>query len=156
MKEKASKEREREEREDEIYAEEHTHCECTQMQNSRISSKEILEQDSVELLEIELNRLTNAVEKLEESNRYLARESLLNNEGEGVSEEDLATYRSAIKENKKLVPEYQSKILEISARLKELQPEHHQQHRSKEHHSEEANDEKEEENKEEKDGSKWL
>ena len=126
------------------------------MQNSRISSKEILEQDSVELLEIELNRLTNAVEKLEESNRYLARESLLNNEGEGVSEEDLATYRSAIKENKKLVPEYQSKILEISARLKELQPEHHQQHRSKEHHSEEANDEKEEENKEENDGSKWL
>jgi hypothetical protein len=122
------------------------------MQNSRISSKEILEQDSVELLEIELNRLTNAVEKLEESNRYLARESLLNNEGEGVSEEDLATYRSAIKENKKLVPEYQSKIFEISARIKELQPEHHQQHRSKEHHSEEANDEK----VEEKDGSKWL
>ena len=122
------------------------------MQNSRISSKEILEQDSVELLEIELNRLTNAVEKLEESNRYLERESLLNNEGEGVSEEDLEIYRSAIKENKKLVPEYQSKILEISARLKELQPEHHQQHRSKEHHSEEANDEKVEEN----DGSKWL
>ena len=128
------------------------------MQNSRISSsKEILEQDSVELLEIARDRFTNAVEKLEESNRYLERESLLNNEGEGVvSEEDLATYRSAIKENKKLVPEYQSKILEISARLKELQPEHHQQHRSKEHHSEEANDEKEEENKEEKDGSKWL
>lgn len=122
------------------------------MQNSRISSKEILEQDSVELLEIERDRFTNAVEKLEESNRYLERESLLNNEGEGVvSEEDLATYRSAIKENKKLVPEYQSKILEISARLKELQPEHHQQHRSKEHHSE-ANDEKVEEN----DGSKWL
>jgi hypothetical protein len=122
------------------------------MQNSRISSKEILEQDSVELLEIERDRFTNAVEKLEESNRYLERESLLNNEGEGVvSEEDLATYRSAIKENKKLVPEYQSKILEISARLKELQPEHHQQHRSKEHHSE-ANDEK----VEEKDGSKWL
>ena len=122
------------------------------MQNSRISSKEILEQDSVELLEIERDRFTNAVEKLEESNRYLERESLLNNEGEGVvSEEDLATYRSAIKENKKLVPEYQSKILEISARLKELQPEHHQQHRGKEHHSE-ANDEK----VEEKDGSKWL
>ena len=121
------------------------------MQNSRISSsKEILEQDSVELLEIELNRLTNAVEKLEESNRYLERESLLNNEGEGVSEEDLEIYRSAIKENKKLVPEYQSKILEISARLKELQPEH-QQHRNKEHDSE-ANDEKVEEN----DGSKWL
>ena len=99
------------------------------------------------------------MEKLEESNRYLERESLRrNDEGEEgvVSEEDLATYRSAIKENKKLVPEYQSKILEISARLKELQPEHHQQHRSKEHHSEEANDEKEEENKEEKDGSKWL
>lgn len=120
------------------------------MQNSRISSKEILEQDSVELLEIELNRLTNAVEKLEESNRYLERESLLNNEGEGVSEEDMEIYRSAIKENKKLVPEYQSKILEISARLKELQPEH-QQHRNKEHDSE-ANDEKVEEN----DGSKWL
>ena len=126
------------------------------MQNSRISSsKEILEQDSVELLEIERDRFTNAVEKLEESNRYLERESLRrNDEGEEgvVSEEDLATYRSAIKENKKLVPEYQSKILEISARLKELQPEHHQQHRSKEHHSEEANDEKVEEN----DGSKWL
>ena len=123
------------------------------MQNSRISSsKEILEQDSVELLEIERNRFTNAVEKLEESNRYLERESLLNDEGEGVSEEDLATYRSAIKENKKLVPEYQSKILEISARLKELQPERHQQHRSKEHQSEEANNEK----VEEKDGSKWL
>ena len=126
------------------------------MQNSRISSsKEILEQDSVELLEIERDRLTNAVEKLEESNRYLERESVRrNDEGEEgvVSEEDLATYRSAIKENKKLVPEYQSKILEISARLKELQPEHHQQHRSKEHHSEEANDEKVEEN----DGSKWL
>jgi len=125
------------------------------MQNSRISSKEILEQDSVELLEIERDRLTNAVEKLEESNRYLERESVRrNDEGEEgvVSEEDLATYRSAIKENKKLVPEYQSKILEISARLKELQPEHHQQHRSKEHHSEEANDEK----VEEKDGSKWL
>ena len=125
------------------------------MQNSRISSsKEILEQDSVELLEIERDRLTNAVEKLEESNRYLERESVRrNDEGEEgvVSEEDLATYRSAIKENKKLVPEYQSKILEISARLKELQPEHHQQHRSKEHHSE-ANDEK----VEEKDGSKWL
>ena len=123
------------------------------MQNSRISSKEILEQDSVELLEIELNRLTNAVEKLEESNRYLERESLRrNDEGEEgvVSEEDLATYRSAIKENKKLVPEYQSKILEISARLKELQPEH-QQHHNKEQNSE-ANDEKEEEN----DGSKWL
>ena len=130
------------------------------MQNSRISSsKEILEQDSVELLEIARDCFTNAVEKLEESNRYLERESLRrNDEGEEgvVSEEDLATYRSAIKENKKLVPEYQSKILEISARLKELQPEHHQQHRSKEHHSEEANDEKEEENKEEKDGSKWL
>ena len=122
------------------------------MQNSRISSKEILEQDSVELLEIERDRFTNAVEKLEESNRYLERESLRNDEGEGVSEEDLATYRSAIKENKKLVPEYQSKILEISARLKELQPEHHQQHRSKEHHSEEANNEK----VEEKDVSKWL
>ena len=125
------------------------------MQNSRISSsKEILEQDSVELLEIERDRFTNAVEKLEESNRYLERESLRrNDEGEEgvVSEEDLATYRSAIKENKKLVPEYQSKILEISARLKELQPEHHQQHRSKEHHSE-ANNEK----VEEKDGSKWL
>ena len=120
------------------------------MQNSRISSKEILEQDSVELLEIERDRFTNAVEKLEESNRYLERESLLNNEGEGVSEEDLEIYRSAIKENKKLVPEYQSKILEISARLKELQPEH-QQHRNKEHDSE-ANDEKVEEN----DGSKWL
>jgi hypothetical protein len=109
----------------------------------------------VELLEIERDRLTNAVEKLEESNRYLERESVRrNDEGEEgvVSEEDLATYRSAIKENKKLVPEYQSKILEISARLKELQPEHHQQHRSKEHHSEEANDEK----VEEKDGSKWL
>ena len=130
------------------------------MQNSTFfSSKEILEQDSVELLEIARDRFTNAVEKLEESNRYLERESLRrNDEGEEgvVSEEDLATYRSAIKENKKLVPEYQSKILEISARLKELQPEHHQQHRSKEHHSEEANDEKEEENKEEKDGSKWL
>ena len=127
------------------------------MQNSRISSKEILEQDSVELLEIERDRFTNAVEKLEESNRFLARESLnLNEEGGVVSEEDLEIYRSAIKENKKLVPEYQSKILEISARLNELQPEHHQQHRSKEHHSEEANDEKEEENKEEKDGSKWL
>ena len=128
------------------------------MQNSRISSsKEILEQDSVELLEIARDRFTNAVEKLEESNRFLARESLnLNEEGGVVSEEDLEIYRSAIKENKKLVPEYQSKILEISARLKELQPEHHQQHRSKEHHSEEANDEKEEENKEEKDGSKWL
>ena len=124
------------------------------MQNSRISSKEILEQDSVELLETARDRFTNAVEKLEESNRYLERESLRrNDEGEEgvVSEEDLATYRSAIKENKKLVPEYQSKILEISARLKELQPEHHQQHRSKEHHSE-ANDEK----VEEKDGSKWL
>ena len=124
------------------------------MQNSRIASKEILEQDSVELLEIERDRFTNAVEKLEESNRYLERESVRrNDEGEEgvVSEEDLATYRSAIKENKKLVPEYQSKILEISARLKELQPEHHQQHRSKEHHSE-ANDEK----VEEKDGSKWL
>jgi hypothetical protein len=125
------------------------------MQNSRISSsKEILEQDSVELLEIARDRFTNAVEKLEESNRYLERESLRrNDEGEEgvVSEEDLATYRSAIKENKKLVPEYQSKILEISARLKELQPEHHQQHRSKEHHSD-ANDEK----VEEKDGSKWL
>ena len=96
------------------------------MQNSRISSKEILEQDSVELLEVERNRLTNAVEKLEESNRYLERVSLLNNEGEGVSEEDLAIYRSAIIENKKLVPEYQSKIFEISARIKELQPEHHQ------------------------------
>ena len=121
------------------------------MQNSRISSKEILEQDSVELLEIERDRFTNAVEKLEESNRYLERESLRNDKGEGVvSEEDLATYRSAIKENKKLVPEYQSKILEISARLKELQPEH-QQHRNKEHDSE-ANDEKVEEN----DGSKWL
>ena len=122
------------------------------MQSSRISSsKEILEQDSVELLEIARDRFTNAVEKLEESNRYLERESLRrNDEGEEgvVSEEDLATYRSAIKENKKLVPEYQSKILEISARLKELQPEHH---RSKEHHSE-ANDEK----VEERDGSKWL
>ncbi len=90
------------------------------------------------------------MEKLEESNRYLERESLLNNEGEGVSEEDLEIYRSAIKENKKLVPEYQSKILESSARLKELQPEH-QQHHNKEQNSE-ANDEKEEEN----DGSKWL
>ena len=124
------------------------------MQNSRISSsKEILEQDSVELLEIARDRFTNAVEKLEESNRYLERESLRrNDEGEEgvVSEEDLATYRSAIKENKKLVPEYQSKILEISARLKELQPEH-QQHHNKEQNSE-ANDEKEEEN----DGSKWL
>ena len=68
----------------------------------------------MELLEIELNRLTNAVEKLEESNRYLERESLLNNEEEGVSEEDLGNIRSAIKENKKLVPEYQSKIFEIS------------------------------------------
>lgn len=127
------------------------------MQRPRTSSKEILEQDSVELLEIELNRVTNAVEKLEKSNRYLARESLRNNEEGGVvSEEDLAIYRSAIKENKKLVPEYQSKILEISARIKELQPEHHQQHHNKEHHSEEANDEKEEENKEENDGSKWL
>ena len=150
MKEKDSKERERKEKD--IRGRTRAHCECTQMQNSRIASKEILEQDSVELLEIERDRFTNAVEKLEESNRYLERESLLNNEGEGVvSEEDLATYRSAIKENKKLVPEYQSKILEISARLKELQPEHHQQHRSKEHHSE-ANDEK----VEEKDGSKWL
>ena len=150
MKEKDSKERERKEKD--IRGRTRAHCECTSMQNSRISSKEILEQDSVELLEIERDRFTNAVEKLEESNRYLERESLLNNEGEGVvSEEDLATYRSAIKENKKLVPEYQSKILEISARLKELQPEHHQQHRSKEHHSE-ANDEK----VEEKDGSKWL
>ena len=152
MKEKDSKERERERKEKDIRGRTRAHCECTQMQNSRIASKEILEQDSVELLEIERDRFTNAVEKLEESNRYLERESLLNNEGEGVvSEEDLATYRSAIKENKKLVPEYQSKILEISARLKELQPEHHQQHRSKEHHSE-ANDEK----VEEKDGSKWL
>ena len=150
MKEKDSKERERKEKD--IRGRTRAHCECTSMQNSRIASKEILEQDSVELLEIERDRFTNAVEKLEESNRYLERESLLNNEGEGVvSEEDLATYRSAIKENKKLVPEYQSKILEISARLKELQPEHHQQHRSKEHHSE-ANDEK----VEEKDGSKWL
>lgn len=150
MKEKDSKERERKEKD--IRGRTRAHCECTQMQNSRIASKEILEQDSVELLEIERDRFTNAVEKLEESNRYLERESLRNDEGEGVvSEEDLATYRSAIKENKKLVPEYQSKILEISARLKELQPEHHQQHRSKEHHSE-ANDEK----VEEKDGSKWL
>ena len=150
MKEKDSKERERKEKD--IRGRTRAHCECTSMQNSRISSKEILEQDSVELLEIERDRFTNAVEKLEESNRYLERESLRNDEGEGVvSEEDLATYRSAIKENKKLVPEYQSKILEISARLKELQPEHHQQHRSKEHHSE-ANDEK----VEEKDGSKWL
>lgn len=152
MKEKDSKERERERKEKDIRGRTRAHCECTQMQNSRIASKEILEQDSVELLEIERDRFTNAVEKLEESNRYLERESLRNDEGEGVvSEEDLATYRSAIKENKKLVPEYQSKILEISARLKELQPEHHQQHRSKEHHSE-ANDEK----VEEKDGSKWL
>ena len=155
MKEKKDskeRERERERKEKDIRGRTRAHCECTQMQNSRIASKEILEQDSVELLEIERDRFTNAVEKLEESNRYLERESLLNNEGEGVvSEEDLATYRSAIKENKKLVPEYQSKILEISARLKELQPEHHQQHRSKEHHSE-ANDEK----VEEKDGSKWL
>ena len=150
MKEKDSKDRERKEKD--IRGRTRAHCECTSMQNSRISSKEILEQDSVELLEIERDRFTNAVEKLEESNRYLERESLRNDEGEGVvSEEDLATYRSAIKENKKLVPEYQSKILEISARLKELQPEHHQQHRSKEHHSE-ANDEK----VEEKDGSKWL
>ena len=81
------------------------------------SSKEILEQDSVELLEIELRRLTNAVEKLEESNRYL--EKAIEEEEE---EADLDIYRRAIKENAKAIPEHQSKIFEISQRIRELKP----------------------------------
>ena len=81
------------------------------------SSKGILEQDSVELLEIELRRLTNAVEKLEESNRYL--EKAIEEEEE---EADLDIYRRAIKENAKAIPEHQSKIFEISQRIRELKP----------------------------------
>ena len=82
------------------------------------SSKEILEQDSVELLEIELRRLTNAVEKLEESNRYLEKAI----EEEEEEEADLDIYRRAIKENAKAIPEHQSKIFEISQRIRELKP----------------------------------
>jgi chromosome segregation ATPase len=83
------------------------------------SSKEILEQDSVELLEIELRRLTNAVEKLEESNRYLEKAI---EEEEEEEEADLDIYRRAIKENAKAIPEHQSKIFEISQRIRELKP----------------------------------
>jgi hypothetical protein len=83
------------------------------------SSKEILEQDSVELLEIELRRLTNAVEKLEESNRYLEKAI---EEEEEEEEADLDIYRRAIKENAKAIPEHQSKIFEISRRIRELKP----------------------------------
>jgi len=83
------------------------------------SSKEILEQDSVELLEIELRRLTNAVEKLEESKRYLEKAI---EEEEEEEEADLDIYRRAIKENAKAIPEHQSKIFEISRRIRELKP----------------------------------
>ena len=83
------------------------------------SSKDILDQDSVELLEIELRRLTNAVEKLEESNRYLEKAI---EEEEEEEEADLDIYRRAIKENAKAIPEHQSKIFEISRRIRELKP----------------------------------
>ena len=77
----------------------------------------LLERDSRDLLEIELKRLENAVVKLEESNRYLEREL----EKEDANEEDFGTYKTAIKENTKTTPEYQSKIFEISKRLRELE-----------------------------------
>ena len=73
------------------------------------------QKDSRDLLEIELKRLENAVVKLEESNRYLEREL----EKEDANEEDFGTYKTAIKENTKTIPEYQSKIFEISKRLRE-------------------------------------
>ena len=75
------------------------------------------QKDSRDLLEIELKRLENAVVKLEESNRYLEREL----EKEDANEEDFGTYKTAIKENAKTIPEYQSKIFEISKRLREVE-----------------------------------
>ena len=75
------------------------------------------QKDSRDLLEIELKRLENAVVKLEESNRYLEREL----EKEDANEEDFGTYKTAIKENTKTIPEYQSKIFEISKRLREVE-----------------------------------
>ena len=77
----------------------------------------LLERDSRDLLEIELKRLENAVVKLEESNRYLEREL----EKEDANDEDFGTYATAIKENAKTIPEYQSKIFEISKRLREVE-----------------------------------
>ena len=73
--------------------------------NSRIYQK-ILEQDILELREL-TNRNQRGGKVRGKQSIF---ESLLNNEGEGVSEEDLEIYRSAIKENKKLVPEYQSRF----------------------------------------------
>ena len=75
------------------------------------------QKDSRDLLEIELKRLENAVVKLEESNRYLEREL----EKEDANDEDFGTYATAIKENAKTIPEYQSKIFEISKRLREIE-----------------------------------
>lgn len=75
------------------------------------------QKDSRDLLEIELKRLENAVVKLEESNRYLEREL----EKEDANDEDFGTYATAIKENAKTIPEYQSKIFEISKRLREVE-----------------------------------
>ena len=75
------------------------------------------QKDSRDLLEIELKRLENAVVKLEESNRYLEREL----EKEDANDEDFGTYATAIKENAKTIPEYQSKIFEMSKRLREAE-----------------------------------
>ena len=89
----------------------------TESSTTTTTQNRLLERDSRDLLEIELKRLENAVVKLEESNRYLEREL----EKEDANEEDFGTYKTAIKENAKTIPEYQSKIFEISKRLREVE-----------------------------------
>ena len=89
----------------------------TESSTTTSTQNRLLERDSRDLLEIELKRLENAVVKLEESNRYLEREL----EKEDANDEDFGTYATAIKENAKTIPEYQSKIFEMSKRLREAE-----------------------------------
>lgn len=95
----------------------HRTTESTTTSTTRINRLLLDPRDSRDLLEIELKRLENAVVKLEESNRYLEREL----EKEDANDEDFGTYATAIKENAKTIPEYQSKIFEISKRLREVE-----------------------------------
>ena len=95
----------------------HRTTESTTTSTTQINRLLLDPRDSRDLLEIELKRLENAVEKLEESNRYLEREL----EKEDANDEDFGTYATAIKENAKTIPEYQSKIFEISKRLREVE-----------------------------------
>lgn len=86
-----------------------SHNRCDKERTERAQDVEILESDSVELLNIALARTRQSLRKLHETNEILERE-----------EEQCFEYALAIKENERSIVDRQAKVYQLEKRLEEL------------------------------------